>query len=487
MDFAPVTEPKPDISPPVARPGAAPRPAGGPRSKNEYGFREFLDNLLALLSDDNESIVTYAARALREYDTEEVREGLMKRLANCPPACVGEMISTLESLHHDGCNELFHLLSRSPSAEVRAGAIDRLGKNMACAEAGKVLELLEAETDPRCVASLLSLVGRLTPELPAERFARFLAAEDPRVRANAVELLEKLPGPVDSARVEPLLTDPSPRVRANAMRLLWPSEQDRLWKSLLEELASKEESRELSAVYLLGQVPIPQEGVALLIDRLKSPSLQVRMLASRSLLTCQGQIDPGPLCLLYMEEVNEVIRGNLMACCRRSEPELAIGVFAAMLGNAELSVETRATAARALGDLEHAGAIPALMTRLKDPDARVRSNVIEALARCPYEGMLEMLMPCLEDGNPRVQATASMVIWNLGGRQAIDTLLKMLRSNDPRKQASAAFALGEIGSVELVAPLSELLESLAAGVVMTEAQRQVQKNVMQALTKIRSR
>ncbi|MBI3889924.1 MAG: HEAT repeat domain-containing protein [Candidatus Wallbacteria bacterium] len=473
MDVLPVTAEKP-ITPP-------------PSNAGSYRFREFLENLLALLSDDNESIITYAARALKDYDTQEVRSGLMLRLADCPPACVGEMIATLESLHQDECDELFHLLTRSPSADVRAVAIDRLGKKLPSSEAAAVLEMLEAENDARCIASLLSLLGRLAPEYPASRFAPFLEAQDPRVRANAVELLEKLPVPSEETLVEPLLGDPAPRVRANAMRLLWPRQREKLWASLLDELASKDENRELSAVYLLGQVPIPPEGAALLVDRLKSPSQQVRMLASRSLLTCQVPIDAAPLCALYMEEANEVIRRNLMACCRRCDPDNAIRAFATMLGNTALQPETRATAARALGDLAHADAIPALVTHLKDSDARVRSNVVEALEHCPYEGMQEILLPCLEDTTPRVQATAAMVLWRLGGRQAIDTLLKMLRSNDPRKQASAAFALGEIGSVELVAPLSELLENLAAGVVMTEAQRRVQKNVMQALTKIRSR
>lgn len=449
------------------------------------GFRQFLRNLLALLSDDNQSIVTYAARALREYDTEEVRAGLLDRVSSCPDACVGEMVATLESLHEDSADELFHLLSRSPSAQVRAASVDRLGRRLPASDAQKVWELLETETDPHVSASLLSLLGTMRPELGGRQLARYLESEDVRVRANALELLGRLSGPLEASLIEPLLTDQAPRVRGVAMRLLWPERQEALWKSLQEELTSHDTARELAAVYLLGQVPGPPEAALALVERLKNPALQVRILASRSLLTCPGPVDSAALCALYMEESNPAVRQNLMEYCRRAGPTVALTTFAKLLENRTLYPETRATAARALGDLAHPDAIPLLLTTLDDPDPRVRANSVEALSRCPYEGMIDILLPRLEDPNPRVQATTALAVWRLGGRETVDLLLKMLRSNDPKKQASAAFALGEIGSGELVAPLNQLLEDLSSAVVTTEAQRQVQKTVMRALAKIR--
>ena len=451
-----------------------------------YGFREFIQNLLELLADDDHNIIRYAARALRDYDTEEVRDGLLQRLVTCPPQCVDEMVATLESFHGEEAGTLFFTLAASSSADVRATAIERLGPHLPAFEAQRVWQLLEHESEPRCIASLLSLAGRLVPAVQGDELRPFLVSQDARVRANALELLARLPGELSVELVEPLLDDPTPRVRANAMKLLWPLQGPALWQRLLAELSSGDEKRELSAIYLLGQVPGPDEVSKLLVERLGGPNLQLRLLASKSLLICPGPVDCRELCTLYLREEHPVIRQNLMTYCRQTQVEAAVAVFAAMLETPDLEVQVRATAARALGDLAHPKGIPVLMTCLKDSDPRVRSNVIDALAHCPCEGMMEMLLPCLSDTSPRVQATAALAIWKLGGRQAVDVLLKMLRSGDARKQSSAAFALGEIGHGEMVEPLSELLDELQSSVVTTEAQRQVQKNVMRALTKIRA-
>src|SRR5207249_7355745 len=114
---------------------------------------------------ENQSIVTYAARALRDYDTQEVREGLLGRVHTCPAECVGEMIATLESLHGDQCGDLFFLLAKSPSPEVRAAAADRLGPHLPSGSFPRVWDLLQPETHDRCRASYLPLAGRLSPEL----------------------------------------------------------------------------------------------------------------------------------------------------------------------------------------------------------------------------------------------------------------------------------------------------------------------------------
>lgn len=464
---------------------ASPAPPVDP-SAGAYGFREFIQNLLSLLADDDHNIIRYAARALRDYDTVEVRDGLLQRLVTCPPQCVDEMVATLESFHGEDAGKLFFTLAGSSSADVRAAAIERLGPRLPETAAAQVWSLLERETEPRCIASLLSMARRLVPPIQDEALKPFLASEDARVRANALELLARLPGELKVQLVEPLLDDPTPRVRANAIKLLWPAQGPALWQRLLGELESGDEKRELSAIYLLGQVPGPAEAATLLVDRLGSSNLQLRLLASKSLLTCQAPVDCQALCALYLNEEHSVIRQNLMSYCRQGQAEAAVGVFATMLENPGLEAQIRATAARALGDLAYPKAIPILMTALKDADPRVRSNVIDALARCPCEGMMDMLLPCLADANPRVQATAALAVWRLGGADAVDVLLKMLRSSDSRKQSSAAFALGEIGHGEMVEPLSELLDELQSTVVTTEAQRQVQKNVMRALTKLRT-
>jgi HEAT repeat protein len=452
-----------------------------------YSLHEFIQNLLELLNDEDQNIVRYTARELRDYDTSEVRDGLLSRLQACPPQCVPEMVATLESFRGEEAAQLFFELSSTASAEVRAAAIDRLGSHLGEADFVRVWALLEAERDPRCVASLLSLLGRLSPRLEPGQLAPHLASADARVRANALELLGRLPVSPDAALIQPLLEDVAPRVRANAMKLLWPTQGESLWKRLQEELESRDERRELSAIYLLGQIPVPVEAVEALTSRLRSKTLQIRLLASKSLLTFQGTVDLSVLCSLYMDEEHTVVRQNLMSYCRQAGAESAVATFAALLADQQAVSQVRATAARALGDLAHPKAIPALMTSLRDADARVRANVIEALARCPCEGMMQMLMPSLEDENARVQAAAATAVWQLGGRETVDVLLAMLRSGDSRKQASAAFALGEIGRGEVVQPLTELLEELQSAVVTTEAQRQLQKNVMKALTKIRSK
>ncbi len=455
-------------------------------AEDQTGSTEFLQSLLDLLSDDNPGIVSYAAKALRDHGEDSVVQALRQRLETCPTSCVTEIVATLDFLHSGTHQDLFDELLACPSPDVRATAIEKVGARLQIDSRPRILALLGAESEPRCRASLISLLGKMKSDLPPETLIPSLRDRDSRVRANALDLLGKLPSLVDDSLIEPLLDDASPRVRASAMRLLWPTRHEELWKRVQAELESDDLRRELSATYLLGHLPGPAEALQELTRRLEHSNVQIRLLASKGLLTIPGQIDVDSLVERYLAEEHTIVRQNLMAYCRRRQPVAAIQALKKLMSQGVLKPETRATAVRAMGDLVHARAIPTLVSTLKDSDPRVRSNAVEALSRCPGEGLMALLLPCLEDSNHRVRATAALAIWRLGGHHAVEVLLKMLESGNTASQTSAAFALGEIGSSEMVVPLSDLLHDLTSSVVTTEAQRLVQKSVMKALTKIRS-
>lgn len=77
---------------------------------------------------------------------------------------------------------------------------------------------------------------------------------------------------------------------------------------------------------------------------------------------------------------------------------------------------TRATAARALGELRHEEVVPALLQALNDKDREVRLAVVRALGRIGprAKGAAPALMGMRQDADPEVRAEVAGVLKQIG-------------------------------------------------------------------------
>ncbi|MBF0542882.1 MAG: HEAT repeat domain-containing protein [Candidatus Riflebacteria bacterium] len=127
--------------------------------------------------------------------------------------------------------------------------------------AARFVEMLNTETDPWIVATLISAISHLEGQPELESMKKFLSHQDGRVRANAVEAISKVKSPEVFSILEPLLRDGNDRVRVNASVFLWKLGNH----SIIDKLSvmAKEPSKwvRASAAYALGEIgdhePVP--------------------------------------------------------------------------------------------------------------------------------------------------------------------------------------------------------------------------------------
>lgn len=105
--------------------------------------------------------------------------------------------------------------------------------------------------------------------------------------------------------------------------------------------------------------------------------------------------------------------------------------------------DTRAAAARALGDLGEL-AIPVLLTALQDPDWFVRYRAVEALGMIKKNRVDSLLIPALADPRDHVRYMAAKMLGVRHVHGAVKHLEQLLRDENEYVRKSAAKALGEI-------------------------------------------
>ncbi|MGF1507253.1 MAG: HEAT repeat domain-containing protein [Anaerolineae bacterium] len=116
----------------------------------------------------------------------------------------------------------------------------------------------------------------------------------------------------------------------------------------------------------------------------------------------------------------------------------------------------RKAAAGRLGQLQTAEARKALEAALSDPRADVRINAAEALAH-HGEAAITALTTCLDDSQVSVQQVAARSLGQIGHARAVPALLAVLSSDDDRVVRAAVRALGQIGDPLALPDLIDLL------------------------------
>lgn len=134
--------------------------------------------------------------------------------------------------------------------------------------------------------------------------------------------------------------------------------------------------------------------------------------------------------------------------------------FIAELGSDDVSV--RVNAARNLGYLEDARAVPALINAFDDTDADVRRFVTGALDRIGADAVLP-LVSALKSDSWRTRYHAADTLGLLGDERAVDPLIATLSDPNERVRNRAMHSLGDLRDPRAVPALIEALDDRRNG------------------------
>ncbi len=119
----------------------------------------------------------------------------------------------------------------------------------------------------------------------------------------------------------------------------------------------------------------------------------------------------------------------------------------------------RASAARAIGLIGDAAALPGLMQALADTDALAGQRIAEAIGRIGDRSISADLLTVLGSAPPAERARAALALGLLKSEEAVPGLAALLSAGDPEAQRVAAEALAAIGTpaamAALMAPLAD--------------------------------
>ncbi len=144
----------------------------------------------------------------------------------------------------------------------------------------------------------------------------------------------------------------------------------------------------------------------------------------------------------------------------RCESEQAVATLLAILS--DRAKEVRAAAAKSLGELGDALAVPSLVVALSaDTDREVRRAAAYSLGLIGDPTALEALTNKLKDQgeDPAVRGMAAEALADLRDFRAIDTLMAALVDPSAEVRFWASFALGELGAQRALPALEHLAQT----------------------------
>ncbi|WP_292782031.1 HEAT repeat domain-containing protein, partial [Nostoc sp. NMS9] len=105
-------------------------------------------------------------------------------------------------------------------------------------------------------------------------------------------------------------------------------------------------------------------------------------------------------------------------------------------------------AAKALGKIGNAEAVPELIAALKDSDSDVRRYAAEVLGKIGNAEAVPELIAALKDSDSDVRRYAAEVLGKIGNAEAVRELIAALKHSESYVRRYAAEALGKIGNAE---------------------------------------
>jgi putative heme-binding domain-containing protein len=130
---------------------------------------------------------------------------------------------------------------------------------------------------------------------------------------------------------------------------------------------------------------------------------------------------------------------SAIAAARRQGGDVAKDALAGFVSN-DVPPRALAAALRAVGELEVADSVPAVLARCKHPAVEVRAAAVEALGRIGGDRAQTTLIAALGDANIEVRRLAASALGSLRATAAVPALLAASRSPETRSEAVAALA-----------------------------------------------
>jgi HEAT repeat protein/beta-lactamase regulating signal transducer with metallopeptidase domain len=134
------------------------------------------------------------------------------------------------------------------------------------------------------------------------------------------------------------------------------------------------------------------------------------------------------------------------------------GVVEALVARlADENAEVRSAAARSLGKLKDSRAVPGLIGALRDPDPKVRASAAEALAEFEDTRAIAPLTSLLGDPSTDVKQTALEALSHFEGNLPSAAIIRLLSDPDAEVRHKAAHLAGSSRDRSALGPLAKLV------------------------------
>jgi HEAT repeat protein len=345
-------------------------------------------------------------------------------------------------------------LTQDPSDQVRAAAVEALGRVGLARAVQPLVERALRDPTPHVRAQAAAALGRMGAANAVD--ALTVAFDDPSydTRLRAVEAIEAI-RPSDLSPLERALRNPSREVRQRAGLAL---ERVGFVDATARELASENDVNRTRAHEVLVQV-----GKVGIIDGLtgllasKDPTVRGRV---ARVLADVGDARSAPgLRAACSDEVVEV-RAAAADGLARCAPSAAAEVIAPMLVDPSTPVaEAAASALEGLDADALAGALPAVWGAFRHRSPRVRASAVRIATRLDPSPSGELVRPVLDDPDDTVRALALGLVPRVFEPSWMDLLTARL--TDPAEAAQLAAVDVLVALPSTTDATERLLQSLA--------------------------
>ena len=302
-----------------------------------------------------------------------------------------------------------------PDPATRAVAAAIAGQ-VKLADAGPKLLTLLGDKDPRVRLAAIAAVGRINPDGAVAALSKALGTEDVNEKLVTTVALGETRSPAAFTPLLSQLTHFHPKVKAAACRALG-------------SLGDKRATPALAVMLADPKVPWPaKQAAAAALGKLRDQN------AVGMLLQVTGHDE-------------DKVRVAAIDALGNIGDARAVGAISLLMRQPSLAM----TAAIALGRIQHADALPALIRVLKE--RKHGSEVIEkafwAAGEIKSASAVPALRPMLKDEDPRIVVWAADALGRIGDEKAAEALLDALRRDEQEVKEMAAWALQQLSGINL--------------------------------------
>jgi HEAT repeat protein len=359
----------------------------------DVGRAGLLQSLMAYLEHDDLRIRSRMAELLGSLDNLAVVPALAARLGDSEwPVRVRALEALARLRPPDGPARVLPALS-DPEEAVRAAAVQAL-KEFGVGREDEVVEAV----------------------------ARLFDSPNVEVRAGVVEAVAHLAHAATQDLLDRALSDPHADVRLRAVKAAGLRADEAWLPRVCEHLGDPDGPIRVAAIVALGRIGTPQ-AVEALLPHLDSPDRAVREVLTDELA---GQETAVARWLQGMAAGKDALVAQAWLLGKTGDPAV-LPELCALARSPHF--EVRASAAGALGKLDHTMSREVLVSLLDDRNARVRAAAVNALGRVGREAAVSLLEGVLADPDPFVRNRVAIALGRIGSPDA-EAALDRARARD---------------------------------------------------------